>query len=127
MPENPPFPEFWVDELIEKHECGGYRDPIQIELKFAGRVLQLVAPDWLEGRTEVLETTISASGDLLYLVVKESSEDAYMGFNPILIVARRRESDQYEVVVWHHLYPWAIERLSLDARPPSVLRAGDPQ
>ena len=62
--------------------------------------MTLVAPWEWQGPTAILDTTISPSGDLLYLVAKEPSEDAYQGFNPILIVARRREPDRYEVV-WH--------------------------
>ncbi len=127
MSDNLRKPEHWVDELTEKHECGGYRDPVTIELDHSGRSLTLVAPFPFEDRAEILETTISPSGDLLYLIAKEPREEAYMGFATILIVAIRRDQDRYEVVVWHELYPWAIERLGLEdrANPSRVVFRGE--
>lgn len=113
MASDPQRPDHWVDELLEKHECGPYRDPVSIPFEHEGRPMTLIAPWEWEGPTEVVETTISASGDLLYMVARESDEEAYLGFNPTLIVARRRGTDCYEVVVWHQLCPWAIERLGL--------------
>jgi hypothetical protein len=113
MADNLRKPEHWVDELREKHECGGYRNPITISIAHEDRSLTLLSPFPL-AQAKVLSTTISGSGELLYLIAKEPQEWYEPPFSGILIVARRREADRYEVFVWHSLFPWAIERLGLD-------------
>lgn len=113
MANNLRKPEHWVDELREKHECGGYRNPITISIAHEDRPIVLISPFPLD-EAKVLSTTISSSGEVLYLIAKEPRPDYEPPFAGILIVARRREVDRFEVFVWHDLYPWAIERLGLE-------------
>ena len=105
MPATPARPEFWVDELLEKHECGPYRDPVALPFHHRGQAMTLIAPWEWQGTAEVLPTTLSDSGDLLSIVAQDTHEDAYLGVAPVLIVARRRGPDEYAVVIWHELYP----------------------
>ncbi|MDB5349496.1 MAG: hypothetical protein JWN86_743 [Planctomycetota bacterium] len=109
-------PEFWVDELWEKHECGGYgrhSEPHSVALTLQGRPVTLISPFPLDpARIESL--TLSESGDLLHILAREPRPEEDPPYAGILIVAHRLEPDRYAVVVWHLLYGWALGRLGLD-------------
>jgi hypothetical protein len=106
-------PELWVDELREKHECGGYDGySLTTELVLDGRRIMLRHPFSLEA-AEFLSVTKSDSGELLYLIVRQPRPHGYFPNAAIMIVAKRREADNYAAVVWHELYPWAFKYLGL--------------
>ena len=112
-------PEFWADELWEKHECGGYgiySPPRIIEIRHDGRRFTLIAPFGLDPG-HVVSTTLSESGDLLYLIVKQPRPREDPPCVGILIVARRREADTFAVVIWHILFGWAFKYLGLGQEP----------
>jgi hypothetical protein len=110
-------PEFWVDELWEKHECGGYgvyQPPSESVIEVGGRDLRLISPFELED-VQIASGTFSESGELLYIIAKRPGGYApNLLIDGILIVARRRQADRYAVVVWHLLFGWALKYLGLE-------------
>src|SRR5204863_7087512 len=102
----------WVDQLFEKHECFGYDEPATVEVQHAGRTVQVLVPSYL---TDVQSLVTAESGPLLFVLGKQSQKyrDAHLG---VLLVAKHREGDTYEVGVWHELFPWALKHLEL-AKP----------
>ncbi len=107
-------PENWVDELVEKHECGGYyHEPIRFSLEHAGRTLTVLLPFELDEVT-ILSVTVSESGELLYLLGRKPLLDFKPPYEGLLLVGRRRAPDTYAIVVWHTLFPWALKYLGLE-------------
>jgi hypothetical protein len=109
-------PKYWVDELWEKHECGGYgiySQPDRTEIQLEGRGVTLVMPFKLDP-SRIVSVTNSEGGELLYLIAKEPRLDEDPPYVGVLIVARRRGIDEFAVVVWHILYGWALRYLGLD-------------
>lgn len=104
-------PDLWVDELVEKHECGGYDgDSLTTEFVHEGRTVSLIHPFSLEA-AEILSITKSDSGELLYLIAKQPRPHGDFPIAAILIVAKLRRADTYATVVWHELVPWALKYL----------------
>lgn len=107
-------PENWVDELLEKHECGGYyHEPIRFSLEHAGKTLTLLLPFELDDG-KIVSVTVSESGELLYLIGKQPLAGYEPPFQGLLLVGRRRAPDTYAIVIWHTLYPWALKYLGLE-------------
>lgn len=99
----------WIDCLREKHECWSYDDPGVIEASHAGRAVRVLVPSYLT-RVRVLVT--AESGPFLFLLGQEPRKEAD-GDAGVVMVARHREGETYEVGVWHELYPWALKHFGL--------------
>lgn len=108
MKEHKPRPH-WIDCLHEKHECWDYDKPGTIAVEHAGRKIRVLVPSYL---TEVKVLVSAESGPLLFLL-GQATRKAYDEFAGVLMVAKHRDSDTYEVGVWHELYPWALRHLGL--------------
>jgi len=84
MSADPLEPEHRVDELIEKHECGPYREPVKIELSDAGRHLTLIAPRLSRGiprRSDALGTEYAADKEPISVamsLLEEVSSDIFL-------------------------------------------------
>src|SRR5438874_1520853 len=99
----------WVDCVLEKHECWGYDDPVELLVEHEGRTLKVIVPEDME---RVHVRVMARSEKLLFLMgrTEEKFNDRYMG---VVLIAKHREGDTYEVGVWHELYPYAQEFFGL--------------
>lgn len=101
----------WVDMLREKHECFGYDNPATMRIDHEGERLEVLLPNYTPP-VDILSAT--RAGHLLYLIGRQKRK-VYDELIPVLMVAKRREEGDFEVVVWHEMYPWALKYLNLDA------------
>ena len=102
-------PYHWVDHLSDKHECFKYSEVRTATIVHDGRVLRVNVPDWAD---EFTPLTVSQAGDVLTIIGQLARE--YNG-KPlgVMLAAVRRTEDEYEVGIWHELYPWALKHLGL--------------
>jgi hypothetical protein len=101
----------WVDELLEKHECYSFDEPKKIRVDHDGRQIEILVPEWLTG---VGARVVAESGELLF-VLGMSGRKWNGKETGVIVVAKRRSGDLYEVGVWHELYPWALNHFGLIA------------
>ena len=104
----PPRPH-WVDQLFEKHECRGYDNPSTIEVEHAGRTIKVLVPRYL---TDVQGLVTAETGSLLFILGKQSQKhrNEHLG---VVLIAKYKEGDTYEVGVWHELFPQALRHLGV--------------
>jgi hypothetical protein len=97
----------WIDCLDEKHECFPYGEAKKIAIHHDGRPIQVIVPDWV---SEFAPLAVAETNGLLMLVGRLDKlwDDRPLG---VMLVAKKRRKDQYEVGVWHELYPWALKHL----------------
>ena len=102
-------PPHWIDHLAEKHECFPYGETRTLSVTYDGREISLVAPRWVANVTPL---AVAPVGEVLMLL---GQLDKIWDKRPlgVMLVAQQKAADQYEVVVWHELYPYALERLGL--------------
>jgi hypothetical protein len=95
---------YWVDHLAEKHECFSYGDAKTIAVEHNGRNLRVIVPEEAE---DLIPLAVGEAGGLLTVVgrLEKNWNGRPLG---ILLVAKKRAEDEYEVGVWHELYPWAL-------------------
>jgi hypothetical protein len=100
---------YWIDCLNEKHECWSYDDAGTVEVRHGGRLLRVLMPTYLTG---VHAYVTAESPPFVFLLGKQSRkwDGRLLG---VLIVAKQREQDIYEAVIWHELYPYALVRSGL--------------
>lgn len=104
----PPRPH-WVDQLLEKHECFGYDNPSTIEMQHAGEMIKVLVPRYL---TDVQALATSSTGSLLFILGKQSEKyrDEHLG---VVLIAKHKDGNTYEVGVWHELFPRALWHLGV--------------
>jgi hypothetical protein len=98
---------YWVDHLEHKHECFSYSEAKTIEIGHNGRTLRVIVPD---ETAELTPLGVGEAGELL-TVVGRLNKDWNGKPLGILLVAKKRGNEEYEVGVWHELYPWALKHL----------------
>src|SRR5262245_3401263 len=100
MASDPEQPH-WVDCPDEKHECFSYGEPVAISVQHEGRDLQVLVPDYL---TDVNPLIMSLAGPVLFVLARQDQkwDGRHLG---VVLVAKHRENDTYEVRIWHELYP----------------------
>ena len=101
----------WIDMLWEKHECFGYDNPATLQVEYEGQRLDVLLPNYVP-HAEILFST--QAGQLLFLIGRQTRK-VYERHVPVLMVAKRRDEGRYEVVVWHEMYPWALDYLGLQS------------
>jgi hypothetical protein len=104
----------WVDDLREKHECYSYDEPKTMRFEHDGRHIEILVPEWLTG---VSARVVAESGDVLF-VLGTSGREWNGKETGVIVVAKRRDGDLYEVGVWHELYPSALNHFGLIADTP---------
>jgi hypothetical protein len=105
---------YWIDCLNEKHECWSYDNAAAVEVRHGDRLLRVLMPIYLKG---VQAQVTAESAPFVFLLGKQSRnwDGSPLG---VVIVAKQREADTYEAVVWHELYPYALVRCGLtEAKP----------
>jgi hypothetical protein len=106
----------WLDVLSRKHECGpSLSDYRSLEVIHEGRAVRVSIPDNLNHPECLRIRAALVSDSLLVLIGHHATEPDDPDERGILMVARRRADDSFIVHVWHELYPWALEKLGLDA------------
>jgi hypothetical protein len=100
-------PPYWIDCLQEKHECFPYGDAKSIRVKHDGRSLRILVPKWMSAVTPL---AITQADNLLMMLGRLAKEwdNRPLG---VMLIAKKRGDDKYEVGVWHELYPWALKHL----------------
>ena len=107
-PERP----YWVDCVYGKHECFSYGHPATVTVLHDGRTLKVIVPDDL---ADVVPLVASLTDQMLF-VLGRSSKPAWEGQRfGVVMVAKHREGDTYEVGVWHELFPWALKHFGFAA------------
>jgi len=106
----------WIDCLSEKHECWSYDKAAAVEVRHGERVLRVLMPDYL---TDVQAQVTAESGPFVFLLGKQSRQWQGRPLG-VLIVAKLREADTYEAVIWHELYPYALVRCGLAESSPKA-------
>lgn len=99
----------WVDHLSEKHECFKYGETRTLSISHGGRAVRVTVPHWTDEFTPLV---VSEAGDIL-TVVGRLHRDWNGKPLGVMFAAMRRGADEYEVGVWHELYPWALKHLGL--------------
>ena len=118
MPKDPQRPH-WVDQLYEKHECYPYGDPKKLKVKCDGENLSVLTPPFFP-KVESLVVTRRDSHLFILGYFKVKYDDwNYFG---ALLVAKRIKDNEFETVVWHELFPWALEHLALTEKIPAELK-----
>lgn len=97
----------WVDCLEEKHECFPYGEARTISVDHGGHPIRLLAPDWVEDLTAMW----TAEGSGVLTIIGRLNKDWNGKPLGVMLVAKRRDDEAYEVVVWHELYPYALKHL----------------
>ena len=102
-------PPYWVDHLEEKHECFSYGEATTIVIEHNERSLRVIVP---AGSASVMPLVVAEADGVLTVVGRLDKQwnDKPLG---ILLVAKKRGDNEYEVGVWHELYPWALKHLGL--------------
>ncbi len=103
---------YWVDHMVYKHECFSYDDATRISIKHNGRQLKLIVP---AGSPKVKSYAVAENDGLLMIVgeMKHKWNGENLG---IVMVAKKRRGNEYEVGVWHALYPWALKHFGFVPR-----------
>jgi hypothetical protein len=67
----------------------------------------VLVPDWVDA---VKPLAAATPGELLMLLgeLDKVWDNRPLG---VLLVAKRRSEDEYETVIWHELYPYALKHL----------------
>jgi hypothetical protein len=99
---------YWVDELWEKHECGGYSDVAYLQVTIGDKNLRVIVPQY---RAEVEVLHVTRDDPYLFLLGRATGEHANNA--GIVIVAKHVSGNHYAAVVWHGLYWWALKYLGL--------------
>jgi hypothetical protein len=108
---------YWIDDLQDKHEAYGYEDSDVrlLAIEHGGRSLQLLIPESIP-LTSVKVT--ASSGNLLFLIGEQLEEDDIQGDiieggDGVVMIARRHPArdDTYWLLVWHNIFPEALEYL----------------
>lgn len=112
-PERP----YWVDCLYEKHECFSYGDSATMEVSCAGKALRVILPDYLADASPLV---VSLADSMLFIFARSNRKQWEGEHFGIVMVAKHRDGDTYEVGVWHELYPWALKHFGHhEGRPQS--------
>jgi hypothetical protein len=107
---------YWIDCLNEKHECWSYDEAASVEVRHGDRTLRVLMPTYLN---DVQAQVTAESPPFVFLLGKQ----ARLWCNEplgVVIVAKQREGDMYEAVIWHELYPYALIRCGLAERKPKA-------
>lgn len=107
-PERP----YWADCLYEKHECFSYGDTAVVEVDRDGRKVKVIVPDYL---ADVTPLVVTVSDPTLFVLARSNKKHWDGEHFGIVVVAKHRQGDTYEIGVWHELYPWALKHFGLVA------------
>lgn len=103
------MPKFWIDCLMEKHECWGYENYSKgsVEVKVSDRTVRVIVPVHYAN----VEVLVAAESDgLLFLLGRWLNEWARkMECDGVVMVAKRLDDDTYAVGVWHELFGYALK------------------
>jgi hypothetical protein len=101
---------YWVDCLHGKHECFSYEESATVSVSVDGRPVLVRLPDYL---ASVKILTAAESEGMLFCFGR--TEERFNGeFCGLVLVAKRVCEGQYEVGVWHELYPWSLSHFGFD-------------
>ena len=105
--------EYWIDQMIEKHECFPYRETSTRteSLVCDDRAIRLVMPEWVP-EFEVVEASFLKSG-LLFLLLKDTSTTGFGAPLGAVVLAQPTEDGRYSAVMWHSTYPGLLKRTRL--------------
>jgi hypothetical protein len=104
-------PPFWVDHLAEKHECFSYGEARTITVDEGGTPIRIYVPDWSPDLTAL---SVSRTGELVTVLGRLHKQWSGKPLG-IMLVAKKRADGDYEVGIWHELYPWALKFFGYDA------------
>ncbi len=99
----------WVDCLLEKHECFGYDRTKKVPIDYKGEKIELLVPDFVH---DFKSKKVTVDDGLMTVIGQQSQiwNGEHVG---VVLIAKVRPDDKYEVVIWHELYPWALKHLGL--------------
>jgi len=101
--------QFWIDHLVEKHECF-HCEMRSEEIQIHDETVELLVPSWAV-RFEVVEG--QKSSNKLFLILRDLETQGWD--DPLGIVAIAvQELDQvsrYRVILWHATYPYIWKHL----------------
>ena len=101
--------EFWIDHMVEKHEC--FHCEMRTEkIEVDDESVELLVPHFAV-RFEVVETQKSATR--LFLILRDLETSGWDDSLGIVAVALRELSaeNRYRVVFWHATYPYIWKHL----------------
>ncbi len=107
----------WIDCLTHKHECWDYDHcAATIEIEFNGDTTKLTLPKYF---VDWDVKAVSKDGNLITIIGREKKawdKEEHLG---VLIVAKVVEPGHYSAVIFHQLYPWALQFLGLESEETS--------
>ncbi len=102
---------FWVDCVHGKHECFPYDESASVTIRVGDREVRVVVPDYLGG--VVVFVAVEVEGMLFCF---GRTNEKFNGENcGLVMVAKKIDDSNYEVGVWHELYPWALTHFGFDS------------
>ena len=102
--------KYWIDQVLEKHECYPYRDTKTVSVLHNGVMIELVVPDYLP-EFSILNT---AESDGMLYCFGRTEQEHNGGFIDCLIVAKRCDEGRYEAGIWHELFPYALKHFGFE-------------
>jgi hypothetical protein len=100
---------YWLDQLFEKHECFPYGESEILKTELDGHKIKVILPKYYPAAT-VIKCGLA---DSLLVIIGETTEEHLQSPMGVLIVAKQRDKNVYETVIWHELFPWALTHLGL--------------
>jgi hypothetical protein len=106
---------FWIDHMVEKHECF-HCDMRTENIQVGDEPIELLVPSFAV-RFEVVET--QKSPNRLFLILRDLETPGWENPLGIVAVALRECSaeNRYRVIFWHATYPYIWKHLQSSISP----------